>query len=81
MLAAMRPLPAPFDAIAAGRPTQIGLAGRALLGNRLLTKDLAFSQRERDLFHLRGLLPDRVLTIEEQVERVIELAEERIDDG
>ena len=39
----MRPLPAPFDDIAAGRPATIALAGPALLGSRLLTKDLAFT--------------------------------------
>ncbi len=63
----MRPLPPPFDAIAAGRPASIALTGRALLGSRLLTKDLAFSAAERDTFELRGLLPDRILTIDEQV--------------
>ena len=68
----MRPLPAPFDAIAAGRPAAIGLAGAALLGSRLLTKDLAFTADERDAFHLRGLLPDRILTIDEQVELELE---------
>jgi malic enzyme len=68
----VRPLPAPFDAIAAGRPAPIALAGAALLGSRLLTKDLAFSADERDAFHLRGLLPDRVLTIDEQVELELE---------
>ncbi|MEA2631919.1 MAG: hypothetical protein QOE66_2138 [Chloroflexota bacterium] len=68
----MRPLPAPYDDIAAGRPASIGLAGPALLGSRLLTKDLAFSQDERDDFRLRGLLPDRVLTIDEQVELELE---------
>src|SRR4029077_2738169 len=68
----MRPLPAPFDAIAAGDPAQIALAGPALLGSRLLTKDLAFSQSERDAFHLRGRLRDRVLTIEEQIELELE---------
>jgi malic enzyme len=68
----MRPLPAPFDDIAAGRPASIALAGPALLGSRLLTKDLAFSRNERDAFRLGGLLPDRVLTIEEQVELELE---------
>jgi len=68
----MRPLPAPFDDIAAGRPASIALAGAALLGSRLLTKDLAFSEAERDAFRLRGLLPDRVLTIEEQVQLELE---------
>jgi malate dehydrogenase (oxaloacetate-decarboxylating) len=68
----MRPLPAPFDDIAAGRSASIALAGPALLGSRLLTKDLAFPVAEREAFRLRGLLPDRVLTIEEQVELELE---------
>ncbi len=68
----MRPLPAPFDDIAAGRAASISLAGPALLGSRLLTKDLSFSQSERDAFGLRGLLPDHVLAIEEQEELELE---------
>lgn len=68
----MRPLPAPFDDIAAGRPASIALAGPALLGNRLLTKDLAFGPADRDAFRLRGLLPDSVLTIEAQVDLELE---------
>ncbi|MCV0403248.1 MAG: NAD-dependent malic enzyme [Chloroflexi bacterium] len=64
----MRPLPAPFDAIVAGRPATIEQRGPMLLGNRLLTKDFAFSADEREAFDLQGLLPDRVMTIEEQVE-------------
>jgi len=72
MLDSMRPLPAPFDDISAGRAARISLAGPALLSTRLLTKDLAFPESERDAFKLRGLLPDRVLTIEEQEELELE---------
>ncbi len=68
----MRPLPSPFDDITAGRPARIGLRASALLGARLLTKDLAFPAEEREAFGLSGLLPDRVLTIEDQVELELE---------
>ncbi len=64
----MRPLPAPYDAIAAGRVAAIQLSGNALLGSRLLTKEQAFPVDERQAFGLSGLLPHRVLTIEEQAE-------------
>jgi malic enzyme len=72
ILGSMRPLPAPYDDIAAGRATSIALSGPALLGSRLLTKELAFPEAEREAFQLRGLLPDRVLTIEEQEELELE---------
>jgi malic enzyme len=68
----MRPPPPPYDDVLAARPARIGLAGPALLGSRLLTKDLAFPDDERDAFGLHGLLPARVLTIEEQVELELE---------
>ena len=72
ILGVMRRPPDPYADIAAGRPASIGLAGSALLGSRLLTKELAFPPAERDTFRLRGLLPDRVLTIEEQTELELE---------
>jgi malate dehydrogenase (oxaloacetate-decarboxylating) len=72
MLDAMKPPPAPFDDIVAGRPASVALVGPALLGSRLLTKDLAFPEWERDAFQLRGLLPDRILSIEEQEELELE---------
>ena len=68
----MRPLPPPYDSLAAGRPTEIPLRGTTLLANRLFTKDFAFTADERDAFGLRGLLPDHVMTIEEQVSLELE---------
>ena len=47
------------------------LRGAALLSNPLLNKGTAFSMQERDAFGLRGLLPPRVFTIEEQVAQAI----------
>jgi malic enzyme len=76
----MRALPPPFDVIAAGRPARIGIRGPALLGARLLTKDLAFPPEERDAFELDGLLPDRVLTIEQQLELELEHLRRKPDD-
>ncbi|HAK95190.1 MAG TPA: NAD-dependent malic enzyme, partial [Planctomycetes bacterium] len=46
--------------------------GVALLNNPFLNKDTAFSEHERDALGLRGLLPPRVNTMEEQVARVLE---------
>jgi len=64
----MKPLEEPFASIVAGRPAELDLRGFKLLSARLFTKDLAFRQGEREAFGLRGLLPDRVQTIEEQVQ-------------
>lgn len=64
----MQPLPAPFDRLAAGLPADIDVAGSELLNRRLLTKDMAFPLDERTAFGLHGLLPDRVFSIEEQLD-------------
>ncbi len=64
----MKPLEEPFASIVAGRPAEIDLRGYKLLGARLFTKDMAFRQDEREAFGLRGMLPDRVQDIEEQVQ-------------
>ena len=45
--------------------------GAALLHDPLLNKGTAFTEEERQAFGLKGLLPPQVVTIEEQVERVL----------
>jgi malic enzyme len=80
ILGFVRPLPAPFDRLAAGKPAQIGVTGSELLNRRLLTKDLAFPLDERAAFGLRGLLPDRILSIEEQAELEHEHLQRKSDD-
>jgi malic enzyme len=75
----MRPPPPPYDAIAAGLPARIAIDGSTLLNHRLLTKDFAFPPDEREAFHLNGLLPDRVMTIEEQVDLELERLRRKAD--
>ncbi|MEY2696982.1 MAG: hypothetical protein RL333_1120 [Pseudomonadota bacterium] len=45
------------------------LYGQALLENSVFNKGSAFTEEERDLYGLRGLLPPHVDTLEEQVSR------------
>jgi malate dehydrogenase (oxaloacetate-decarboxylating)(NADP+) len=47
-------------------------SGIDLLQDPRLNKGTAFTARERDALRLRGLLPPRVFTIEQQLERVME---------
>ncbi len=75
----MKPFIEPFASVVAGRPAEIDLRGTELLGARLLTKDLAFREDERDALGLRGLLPDQVLTIEEQVQLEWEHVQRKAD--
>jgi malate dehydrogenase (oxaloacetate-decarboxylating) len=49
----------------------VGLTGHELLENPLLNKGTAFTQEERDMLGLNGMLPARVETLEEQVERAL----------
>lgn len=58
----------------------IGLTGPEILGQPLLNKDAAFTMRERDDLGLRGLLPWRVATIEEQVVLELEHLRRKTDD-
>jgi malate dehydrogenase (oxaloacetate-decarboxylating)(NADP+) len=45
--------------------------GPQVLTNPLLNKGTAFTERERDALGIRGLLPPRVFTLEEQLERTL----------
>ncbi len=54
--------------------------GPGLLSRALYNKDLAFTEEERDALDLRGLLPARVLTIEEQVGLELERVRAMRDD-
>jgi malic enzyme len=56
------------------------LTGPEILGQPLLNKDAAFTERERDQLGLRGLLPWRVATIEEQVVLELEHLRRKTDD-
>jgi malate dehydrogenase (oxaloacetate-decarboxylating) len=49
--------------------TETSLTGYALINTPLLNKGTAFSQQERDLFHLNGLLPPDIGSLKQQVER------------
>ena len=50
-------------------PVDIELTGFDLINKPLLNKGTAFTDAERDAFHLHGLLPPHVGTLDEQVER------------
>lgn len=48
----------------------VSLIGTQLLNDRTLNKSTAFTQEEREAFQLNGLLPPRVQTFEDQLNRV-----------
>ncbi|MGC8828787.1 MAG: NAD-dependent malic enzyme [Verrucomicrobiia bacterium] len=54
--------------------------GVEILRNPLLNKGTAFTEAERDALGLRGLLPPKVHTIEEQIQRVMGNYKRRSDD-
>jgi malic enzyme len=55
-----------IEALRSGRPAAVPYQGAELLELPLLNKDTAFTNAEREIFALHGLLPTRVLTIGEQ---------------
>jgi malate dehydrogenase (oxaloacetate-decarboxylating)(NADP+) len=59
----------------------VGLpTGVALLRDPALNKDAAFTEEEREILGLRGLLPARLQTMEEQVERTLENFRKKAND-
>ena len=58
----------------------VPLRGMALLADRVLNKDAAFTDAERDALDLRGLLPPRVVDIEAQVNLELEHVRRKADD-
>src|SRR5271154_634531 len=48
---------------------QVSLSGFDLINSPRLNKGTAFSDRERDLFDLHGLLPPHIGSLDEQIER------------
>jgi malate dehydrogenase (oxaloacetate-decarboxylating) len=52
-----------------GPPVETDLTGFDLINKPMLNKGTAFTDGERDAFHLHGLLPPHVGTLDEQVER------------
>ncbi len=61
-------------------PIPIAERGQALLVDRFLNKDAAFTEGERDALGLRGLLPPQVMDVETQVSLELEHVRRKPDD-
>jgi malic enzyme len=59
---------------------RVSQRGRQLLADPLLNKGSAFPSEERDLFGLRGLLPPRQLSIDQQISLSLEHIRAKSDD-
>jgi malate dehydrogenase (oxaloacetate-decarboxylating) len=68
------------EALRSGEPLPVPLRGSAILEDPVYNKDAAFTEEEREAFGLRGLLPSRVATIEEQVRLELERLHRKADD-
>lgn len=75
----MRYQPA-IDAVTGEVYVPVAQRGRALLQQPLLNKGTAFTAEERDQLHIRGLLPNHVATLEEQVARGLDQLEHKETD-
>jgi malate dehydrogenase (oxaloacetate-decarboxylating) len=49
--------------------TEVDVEGYALVNTPMLNKGTAFTEAERDIFHLHGILPPHIGTLEEQATR------------
>jgi malate dehydrogenase (oxaloacetate-decarboxylating) len=56
-------------------PLEVDLEGYTLVNTPMLNKGTAFPDAERDLFHLHGILPAHVGTLEEQATRRLKVLE------
>ena len=70
----------PTTASSATQALPVDSRGQALLADRLLNKDTAFTDDERDAFGLRGLLPPGTLTLAEQASLELEHVRRKPDD-
>jgi malate dehydrogenase (oxaloacetate-decarboxylating) len=62
----------PFQPAAGEKSLQVSLSGYDLINSPRLNKGTAFSDTERDVFELHGLLPPHVGNLDEQVARRVE---------
>ena len=70
-----------LDVLRSGRgAAPVTLRGIALLADPVLNKDAAFTETERDALELRGLLPPRVMDIDDQVALELEHVRRKADD-
>ncbi len=70
-----------LDALRSGvGPAPIVRRGISLLSDPVLNKDSAFTEEERDALGVRGLLPPRVMDIEDQVVLELEHVRRKADD-
>jgi len=76
----MRQLPRSVKSLHPSGILQVSHTGAELLEKPLLNKDTGFDESERQVFGLRGLLPPRVATIEEQVSLELEHIRAKSDD-
>ena len=66
-----------LEATAGEKAYQVSLSGYDLINSPRLNKGTAFTDHERDIFHLHGLLPPHVGTLDEQLGRRMQTLDEQ----